>query len=227
MQTIKDGILLSNHHFIAFNKHPGMAVQSLQHKEESLEVKLRQYCKVPLYLIHRIDQPCSGIVLFAQKKESAAALSVQLKDHAMDRVYLALVTVKPEVEASNLSHYLFAHKKSNKSYIVDEHHKEGKLATLSYEWHGETEDKLHLIKVTLKTGRHHQIRAQLGAIGCPISGDIKYGAKNQYPDRSIGLHAWKMSFMHPTDHKKIDLKATLPSTEIWVKAAKLLDTLSP
>ncbi|MEP7322139.1 MAG: RluA family pseudouridine synthase [Saprospiraceae bacterium] len=216
--SIKDGILLSNHHFIAFNKPAGMAVQSFQNKEESLEVKLQQYCKVPLHLIHRIDQPCSGIVLFAKKKNTASSLHEQMNTHSIQRLYLALVLNKPEKETGILQHYIFAHKKSNKSFIVDENHKEGKEAKLEYHWLGPCGNDLHLLQIKLDTGRHHQIRAQLGAIHCPISGDVKYGAKQAYEDRSIGLHAWKMDFDHPIDKKLIQLVASLPDSKDWVDA---------
>lgn len=216
--SIKDGILLSNHHFIAFNKPAGMAVQSFQNKEESLEVKLQQYCKVPLHLIHRIDQPCSGIVLFAKKKLTASSLHDQMNTHSIQRLYLALVLNKPERETGILQHYIFAHKKSNKSFIVDENHKEGKEAQLEYQWLGPCGNDLHLLQIKLDTGRHHQIRAQLGAIHCPISGDVKYGAKQAHKDRSIGLHAWKMDFDHPFDKKLIQLVASLPDSNYWVNA---------
>ncbi|MEO5582535.1 MAG: RluA family pseudouridine synthase [Saprospiraceae bacterium] len=221
--SIKDGILLSNHHFIAFNKPAGMAVQSFQNKEESLEVKLQQYCKVPLHLIHRIDQPCSGIVLFAKKKITAASLHEQMNTHSIHRLYLAIVLNKPERETGILQHYIFAHKKSNKSFIVDEHHKEGKEAQLEYHWLGPCGNDLHLLQINLDTGRHHQIRAQLGAIHCPISGDVKYGAKQAHEDRSIGLHAWKMDFDHPIDKKLIQLVAALPDSNYWVDSKNILD----
>lgn len=220
--TIRDGILLSNHHFIAYNKPAGMAVQSMEHKEESLEARLQQYCKIHIHLIHRIDQPCSGVVLFAKKKTTATALYAQMNAHTIDRHYLAIVTNKPEKESDSLKHHLFAHKKSNKSFIVDENHKEGKPASLEYRWMGELSHGLHLLQVKLDTGRHHQIRAQLGAIGCPISGDVKYGAKQNHEDRSIGLHAWKMDFKHPIDKKMINLIAPLPGNEMWISAGELL-----
>jgi 23S rRNA pseudouridine1911/1915/1917 synthase len=220
---IKDGILLSNHHFIAFNKPAGMAVQSFQNKEESLEIKLQQYCKIPLHLIHRIDQPCSGIVLFAKKKITATALHEQMNTHSIHRLYLAIVLNKPERTSGTLQHYIFAHKKSNKSYIVDENHKEGKEAQLEYHWLGACSNELHLLQIKLDTGRHHQIRAQLSAIHCPISGDVKYGAKHAHDDRSIGLHAWKMDFNHPGDRKLIQLTAPTPESAEWVEARRLIE----
>jgi 23S rRNA pseudouridine1911/1915/1917 synthase len=199
-----------------------MAVQSAKNKEESLEIKLQQYCKVPLHLIHRIDQPCSGIVLFAKKKTTAASLHGQMNTHTIERTYLAIVLNKPEQESGTLHHYLFAHKKSNKSYLVDEHHKEGKPATLEYVWLGTCGAGLHLLQIKLETGRHHQIRAQLGAINCPISGDVKYGAKQHHEDRSIGLHAWKMDFNHPIDRSLIKLIAPTPVNNLWSNAHGLI-----
>jgi len=223
IHTIRDGILQSNHHFIAYNKPAGMAVQSMSNKEESLEARLQQYCKIHIHLIHRIDQPCSGIVLFAKKKTTATGLYAQMNARTVGRHYLAIVTNKPDKETDTLQHHLFAHKKSNKSYIVDETHKEGKPAILEYHWLGELSQGLHLLQVNLQTGRHHQIRAQLGAIGCPITGDIKYGAKQQHEDRSIGLHAWKMDFKHPVDKKLIKLEAPLPANELWIRAGEFLN----
>ena len=145
-----------------------------------------------------------------------------MNTHTIERQYLALVINKPTLPQGTLHHYLFAHKKSNKSYIVDEHHKEGKAASLEYEWLGECGNDLHLLQIKLDTGRHHQIRAQLGAIHCSISGDIKYGAKQNHDDRSIGLHAWKMDFNHPIDKKLIKLIAPPPENELWMKANVLL-----
>lgn len=214
LPTIKDGIILSNHHVIAFNKPAGMAIQSMKDKENTLEVKLTHYCKTSLFPIHRIDQPCSGLILFAKKKTTAAVLNEQLKNQEISRTYLAIVIAKPEPPSGSLHHYLFAHKKSNKSFVVDEGHKEGKSAELEFEWLGESEGH-HLLRVQLHTGRHHQIRAQLAAIGCPIKGDVKYGAKKFNPDHNIHLHAWQMEFNQPPDMARIKLEAKLPEEPGW------------
>jgi len=214
LTTIKDGIILSNHHLIVYNKPAGMAIQSMQDKENTLEVKLTHYCKTALYPIHRIDQPCSGLVLFAKKKSTAALLNEQLQNLEISRVYLAIVMVKPDPAAGQLHHYLFAHKKSNKSYVVDAGHKEGKKAELEFEWLGEA-DGHHLLKIQLFTGRHHQIRSQLAAIGSPIKGDVKYGAKIYNQDHNIHLHAWQLEFNQPPDMKRIKLEAGLPDDPTW------------
>lgn len=211
---IKEGIIQSNHHFIVYNKPAGMAVQSIRNKEESLESKLAHFCKTQLFLIHRIDQPCSGLVLFAKKKNGAAVLNEQLKNQEVERIYLAVVQEKPEPDAGTLHHFLFAHKKSNKSFVVDEGHKEGKPAELSYQWMGTTGDN-HLLVVRLKSGRHHQIRAQLAAIGSPIKGDVKYGAKKYNEDGGIHLHAWRLKFIHPANGSRVSLEAPLPDETIW------------
>jgi len=214
LTTIKDGIILSNHHLIVYNKPAGMAIQSMQDKENTLEVKLTHYCKTALYPIHRIDQPCSGLVLFAKKKSTAALLNEQLQNLEISRVYLAIVMVKPDPAAGQLHHYLFAHKKSNKSYVVDAGHKEGKKAELEFEWLGEA-DGHHLLKIQLFTGRHHQIRSQLSSIGSPIKGDVKYGAKIYNQDHNIHLHAWQLEFNQPPDMKRIKLEAGLPDDPTW------------
>lgn len=214
LNSIRDGIILSNHHVIVYNKPSGMAIQSMKDKENSLEVKLTHYCKTDLFPIHRIDQPCSGLVLFAKKKSTAAFLNEQLKTREIRRTYLAVVIAKPESDSGSLHHYLFAHKKSNKSYVVDAGHKEGKPAELDFKWLGESEGQ-HLLRIELHTGRHHQIRAQLAAIGCPIRGDVKYGAKKFNPDHNIHLHAWQLDFNQPPDGSRISLVAPLPEDATW------------
>lgn len=224
MSQVSDLILINNHHFVAYNKPGGMAVQSMQNKEQSLEVILYHYTKSQLFLIHRIDQPCSGIVLFAKKKATAAYFSEALQHQKIARTYLAIVTGKPEKAAATLEHFLFAHKKSNKSFIVDSNHKEGKLSILDYKILGTIPGDFYLLEIALHTGRHHQIRAQLGAIGCPILGDIKYGSKNKRQDNSIALHAWKLKFDHPVDHKTISLLADLPSNDVWQDAKSFINT---
>ncbi|HNR09054.1 MAG TPA: RluA family pseudouridine synthase [Saprospiraceae bacterium] len=211
---LKDGIIQSNHHFIVYNKPAGMAVQSVHHKEESLESKLAHYCKTKLFLIHRIDQPCSGLVLFTKKKTGAGLINEQLKNQEVERIYLAVVQTKPEPEAGTLHHFLFAHKKSNKSFVVDEGHKEGKAAQLHYQWLG-TSGGNHLLMIRLKSGRHHQIRAQLAAIGSPIKGDVKYGAKKYNEDGRIHLHAWKLKFSHPANGSPVSFEAPIPEEATW------------
>jgi len=223
MNTVSDHILINNHHYIAYNKPGGMAVQSMQNKEQSLEVMLYHYCKTRLFLIHRIDQPCSGIVLFAKKKSTAQYFSEALQDQSIQRTYLAITNEKPQESEGSLYHYLFAHKKSNKSYIVDENHKEGKASSLDFKYLSNTQAGNHLMEINLKTGRHHQIRAQLAAINCPILGDIKYGSKHKREDQSIALHAWKVKFKHPVDNKTIEIVAPLPDNENWAAVKQLLE----
>ncbi|MBP6795442.1 MAG: RluA family pseudouridine synthase [Saprospiraceae bacterium] len=224
MSTISDHILINNHHYIAFNKPGGMAVQSVQNKEQSLEVLLHHYCKTHLFLIHRIDQPCSGLVLFAKKKSTAQYFSEALQDQSIQRTYLAVTSEKPLEPEGTLFHYLFAHKKSNKSYVVDENHKEGKASSLDFKYLSTTESGNHLIEINLKTGRHHQIRAQLGAIHCPILGDLKYGSKQKRDDQSIALHAWKIKFRHPVDNKIMEITAPLPENEHWAAIKQIIAT---
>lgn len=223
MNAVSDRILINNHHYIAYNKPGGMAVQSMQNKEQSLEVLLYHYCKTRLFLIHRIDQPCSGIVLFAKKKSTAQYFSEALQDQSIQRTYLAITSEKPQESEGSLFHYLFAHKKSNKSYIVDENHKEGKASSLDFKYLSGTSAGNHLLEINLRTGRHHQIRAQLAAIHCPILGDLKYGSKHKREDQSIALHAWKVKFRHPVDNKTIEIVAPLPENESWAAAKELIE----
>lgn len=224
MSNLSDHILINNHHYIAFNKPGGMAVQSMQNKDQSLEVLLYHYCKTQLFLVHRIDQPCSGIVLFAKKKTTAQYFSEALQGQRIERTYLAITSEKPQKTEGSLFHYLFAHKKSNKSYVVDEHHKEGKAASLSFKFLSTTAAGNHVLEIDLKTGRHHQIRAQLGAINCPIIGDLKYGSKQKREDQSIALHAWKVKFVHPVDNKIIEIVAPLPANDHWQAVREIIET---
>jgi 23S rRNA pseudouridine1911/1915/1917 synthase len=215
MQSISDQVLVNNHHFIAYNKPAGVAVQAVQNKEESLEIKLHHYCKTPLFLIHRIDQPCSGIVLFAKKKSTAQYLSQLMQNKEITRTYLCITQQPPAIQEGQLTHYLFAHKKSNKSFVVDPQHKEAKQAILTYKLMAGDETSGFLWEIQLATGRHHQIRAQLGAIGCPILGDTKYGSKIKSPHHLIALHAWKMNFIHPVDRKTVHLEASIPKESFF------------
>ncbi|MEP7267215.1 MAG: RluA family pseudouridine synthase [Saprospiraceae bacterium] len=225
MNNFPDHILVNNHHYVAFNKPGGMAVQSVHQKEQSLEVLLFHYCKANLFLIHRIDQPCSGVVLFAKKKTSAAYFSELIKSQNIERRYLALVSNKPLKDMDTLSHFLFAHKKSNKSFEVDETHKEGKKAILEYVFCGTLPNGNHLLEIKLETGRHHQIRAQLAAIGSPIIGDIKYGSKESRSDNSIALHAYSLDFIHPVDQTNVKIIAPVPDIEIWKNAQSISEGL--
>lgn len=198
--------------FIAFNKPPGWAIQSkIKPDFQQLAV---HYAKRHLFVLHRIDQPASGLVLFGRNPKAAAHFSQQLKKGTVMREYLAVVQNKPVPMAGTLEHLLLKDERRNKSFITKHESGKAKKAVMKYQWLAGS-DNYHLLKVTLHSGRHHQIRAQLGSIGSPIKGDVKYGARRANRDRSIHLHAWKMRYTHPVTQENISVLAKPPSEVLW------------
>jgi len=210
---ISEKILYKNNQLIAFNKPPGIGVQEDKTEDKALINIAEIYTKSNLFIIHRLDRPASGVVLFAKSKSALAKLNLQFQNRTVQKTYLAVVKNKPEQEQGELTHYLYK-QSNNKSVIVDENQKGAKKAVLKYELIDSIEN-YHLLKINLITGRHHQVRAQLSAIDCPIRGDVKYGFKRGNRDRSIHLHAWKLSFQHPVTKQKEELTADLPDDSIW------------
>jgi 23S rRNA pseudouridine1911/1915/1917 synthase len=220
--NLSDWILYEDDAFIAINKPALLPTQPDLTGDVSLLDFLDVHLEQKNYVLHRIDRPTSGIVLFAKNEIAAAHLNQQFQNREIQKLYLAVVEKKPLPIPSesvdnanvNLVHFLIENKEKNKSYIVESTRKDAKRAELNFILRG-VSDRYHLLEIALKTGRHHQIRAQLSAIGCPIKGDVKYGARRANSDRSIHLHAWKLAFFHPFLNKKIDLIAELPNDVLW------------
>lgn len=212
--SVKDWILYEDDAFIAVSKPALLPTQPDLTGDVSLLDLVNQYVAKTCYLLHRIDRPTSGIVLFAKNETAAAQLNQQFQNRETQKLYLAVVENTPLSKNGDLVHFLTENKEKNKSYIAEATKKEAKRAELHYVQRGSS-DRYHLLEIELKTGRHHQIRTQLAAIGCPIKGDVKYGARRANRDRSIHLHAWKLSFRHPVLNKKIDLTAELPDEVLW------------
>ncbi|MBI5914003.1 MAG: RNA pseudouridine synthase [Bacteroidetes bacterium] len=217
--AIGDWVLLKNNQFIAFNKPPGLAVQADKTGDKSLLQLAEIYCKSKLYLVHRLDRPATGVVVFAKTKTAIGSLHDQFRERTVQKTYLAVVKDLPPETEGTLRHFLQKNEKTNRSGIADK----GDLSELKYRLLGSS-DNYHLLEVDLITGRHHQIRAQLAAIGCPIKGDVKYGSRRSNRDRSIHLHAWKISFRHPVSGERTELTAALPDDPVWA-AFKSLDAL--
>ncbi len=211
---ISDWLIYKNSQLIAFNKPPMIPVQPDKTTKKSLLTLAEIYTKSTIYLIHRIDRPASGVVLFAKTKKAIVKLNKQFQNRDIKKTYLAIVKNAPKEKEGELIHYLRKNSKINKSYTSDEPIKGYKKAILQYKTIGKSKN-YHLLKIELETGRHHQIRAQLAAIGSPIKGDVKYGARRGNKDRSIHLHAWKLFFLHPITSKKVELLAELPNDVIW------------
>ena len=226
--NISDWIVYEDDAFIAVNKPAMLPTQPDLTGDVSLWDLTNNYWGSKTFLLHRIDRPTSGIVLFAKNEKAAAAVNQQFQNRETQKLYLTIVENAPLPSLSEqvstkavLTHFLIENKEKNKSYITESGNKQAKRAELHYILRGSS-DRYHLLEIDLKTGRHHQIRAQLGAIGCPVKGDVKYGARRANKDRSIHLHAWQFSFLHPFLNKKIDLTAALPNDILWQFFDKIL-----
>lgn len=216
---ISDLILEKNNQYIAFNKPGNMPVQEDKTEDKSLANIASAYAKKTVFVVHRIDRPASGVVVFAKTKGAVQHMNEQLRNRSVKKIYLAIVKNKPEKEADNLVHFLLKNQKSNKTSIVTEDKKGAKRAELKYKVINKS-DNYFLLEIELITGRHHQIRAQLAAIGCPIKGDVKYGARRSNKNRSIHLHAWKMAFAHPVTEENVEIIAPVPSDDpVWAAMA--------
>ncbi|MEL7119620.1 MAG: RNA pseudouridine synthase [Bacteroidota bacterium] len=219
--NIGELILYKNNQLIAFNKPAGIGVQSDATNDKSLMELAEIYTKSKVYVIHRLDRPASGVVLMAKNGKALAHLNEQFRNRSIEKRYLALVKNKPEKEQGQLVHHLLKNAKLNKSFVVGPDRKNSKEAILEYNTIGNS-DFYTLLDVKLITGRHHQIRVQLAKIGSPIKGDVKYGFNRSNQDKSIHLHAWKLSFKHPTSHEKVTLTAPPPEDNLWLSFSDVI-----
>jgi 23S rRNA pseudouridine1911/1915/1917 synthase len=205
-------ILFQTHQFVIANKPAGVPIQPDQTGDKALVDLLSIYCKSDLYVVHRLDRPVSGVVILAKNKKSAANLSKQFQGKNVEKKYLAVVKELPAEKEGTLTHYL---KKVGKQEKTFNEPTEGALESqLSYKVLTAS-DNYHLLEITPATGRFHQIRAQLAAIGSPIKGDVKYGFRRGNVDRSIHLHAWKLTFNHPVSNQVLKFEAPIPEDNLW------------
>ncbi len=207
-------IIYKNNQLIAFNKPATLTVQSDKTGDKALIDLAEIYTKSRLSLIHRLDRPASGIVLFSKTKKATQTLNAQFQDRKIQKKYLAVVKNKPAEVSGSIVHYLRKNQKDNRTTAFEKEVAHSKKAELNYKLIGSIEN-YHLLEIDLITGRHHQIRSQLSAIGCPIKGDVKYGFKRGNKDRSINLHAWKLAFNHPVTKERVELIADLPDDSVW------------
>jgi len=219
---ISKSVLFEDNHIIVINKQPGQIVQGDKTGDKPLSELVKLYIakkynkpgEVFLGVAHRLDRPVSGAVIFARTSKALTRLNLMLKNHEIRKTYWAVTVHKPPKEADTLIHELVRNAKQNKSYAVKEATPDSQRAELQYEFIAHTE-RYFLLEIELKTGRHHQIRSQLAAIGCPIKGDLKYGAPRSNPDGSIHLHARKVEFIHPVSKQPLVIIAPQPSDAIW------------
>ena len=167
-----------------------------------------------LGVVHRLDRPTSGAIVFARTSKALSRLNKMFREDKVEKTYWAIVEKKPLKEKAQLVHYLVKNERNNKSTAYDREKAHTKKGILQYELIGYSE-KYYLLEVILRTGRHHQIRCQLSKIGSPIKGDLKYGAKRSNHDGSISLHARTISFIHPVSKKLIDVTAPVPNDHLW------------
>ena len=215
-------VLYEDNHVIIVSKSPGEIVQGDKTGDTPLSETVKAYIKekyakpgdVFLGVVHRLDRPVSGVVVFARTSKALARLNEMFRVGSVQKTYWAIVQNEPKEPEATLTHYLLRNEKQNKSYAYDHERPQAKRAVLDYRVIGHS-DRYHLLEVHLHTGRHHQIRCQLAAIGCPIRGDLKYGAPRSNPDGSISLHARSVSFEHPVSHKQISVEAPPPDHPLW------------
>ena len=215
-------ILYQDNHLIAINKRPGDIVQGDKTGDAPLSEIVKDYIKhtygkpgnVYLGVAHRLDRPTSGIVVFAKTSKALPRLNKIFAEKEAKKTYWAIVKNLPEKENGTLIHWLKRNPKQNKSYAHISEVPDSKKAILEYKVLKKL-DRYYLLEIDLKTGRHHQIRAQLAAIGCPIKGDLKYGSDRSNPDGSIHLHARRLSFIHPVKKELIELIAPVPEETVW------------
>lgn len=215
-------VIYEDNHLLIVSKRPGEIVQGDKTGDvpmvESLKLYLKEKYNKPgnvfLGLVHRLDRPVGGLVIFAKTSKALSRMTQMFAKGEVQKSYLAIVTDRPQEAQARLTHYLVRNEKQNKSYAYHQERANSKRAELSYRLISSGEH-YHLVEVDLHTGRHHQIRCQLSAIGCPIKGDLKYGAKRSNPDGSISLLSYRLRFRHPVSGVDLDIKAPLPKERIW------------
>lgn len=215
-------ILYEDNHLIVVNKRPGDIVQGDRTGDKPLSEVVKEYIKekyekpgaVYLGVVHRLDRPTSGVVIFARTSKALSRLNRTLAQKLARKIYWAVVRTKPPKNQESLVHWMKKNSKQNKSYAHDSEIEQSKVAELHYRVLKNL-DNYYLLEIELKTGRHHQIRAQLANIGCPIKGDLKYGAARSNSDGSIHLHARSIEFEHPVKKATIKLVAPPPNDVIW------------
>ena len=221
MELIKR-ILFEDNHIIIIHKKPGELVQSDKTGDVSLPDLIKNYLKIKkkkegsayLGVVHRLDRPTSGVLVFAKTSKSLARLNDQFKLRLTKKIYWALVDKKFPKDCNNLSNWMTRNRKKNKSKAHLNKVPDSKFAKLNLKIIKEFE-KYCLLEIELLSGRHHQIRAQLSSFGFPIQGDVKYGAPRANDDRSISLHSKSLSFSHPTSKEKMSFNTLPKRTGIW------------
>lgn len=215
-------VVYEDNHLIAINKRAGDIVQGDKTGDTPLSEVVKEYLKIKhnkpgnvyLGVAHRLDRPTTGIVVFAKTSKALPRLNKLFAEKDAQKTYWAIVKNHPEKERDTLVHWLKRNTKQNKSYAHKNEVPDSKKAILEYSVLKKL-DRYSLLEIDLQTGRHHQIRSQLAALGSPIKGDLKYGSDRSNKDGSIHLHALKLSFVHPVKKERIELVAPVPDDALW------------
>ena len=215
-------VVYEDNHLLVVNKAPGEIVQGDKTGDtplvETLKLWLKEkYAKpgnVFCGVVHRLDRPVGGLVIFAKTSKALSRLNEMFRNGEVNKTYWAITRNLPPKEEDTLTHYITTTERNNKSYASLTEKKGSQKAVLKYR-HIASTDRYHLLEVNLLTDRKHQIRVQLSAIGCPIKGDLKYGDKRSNPDGSISLMSHRIEFTHPVSGNKIDVTAPVPDDNLW------------
>ncbi len=220
-------IVYEDNHLMVINKKAGQLVQGDKTGDESLLDSIKKFIKIRdskpgnvyLGLVHRIDRPTSGLVMYAKTSKALSRLTQMVKNREIQKTYWAIVPKETIPQSQKLTHFLRKNEKNNKAIVFPKATEGAKEAVLSYEII-QTLENYQLLEVNLETGRHHQIRAQLSKIGVPVKGDLKYGAPRSNPDGSISLHARKLNFIHPVTKDPVEITAPVPQHDALWKACE-------
>jgi len=220
--NIDPEILYEDNHLIIVNKRAGDIVQGDKTGDEPLSERIARFIAARdmkpgeafIGVPHRLDRPVSGITVFAKTSKALERMNELFRSGDIEKRYWAVVADKPEPPIGELKHYIVRNEEKNRSYAYDIQKVGSKEARLKYQLLS-SGDRYHLVEVLLLTGRHHQIRCQLAKIGCPIKGDLKYGAPRSNPDGGISLHARSIRFIHPVKKSEIFIVAPAPEDNLW------------
>lgn len=223
-------VLYEDNHIIIVSKSAGEIVQGDKTGDSPLSDTVAAYLKekyskpgnVFVGVTHRLDRPVSGVVVFAKTGKALSRMNAMFREGKVDKRYLAIVKKKPSLNEAELTGWIVRNERQNRSYVYDHEVPGSKKAVLKYNVVAASE-RYWLLEVELETGRHHQIRCQLSDMGCPIKGDLKYGAERSNPDGSISLHAYSVTFEHPVSHNTISVKAPLPKDPLWQSFCKMIE----
>ena len=221
-------VVFEDNHLLVVNKPAGILVQGdstgdkplVEYAKDYVKEKYKKPGKVFLGVVHRLDRPVSGLVVFARTSKALERMNKMFRDKKVQKVYWAITKQKTRPEKGKMINWLKKDPKKNIATAFDSEEEGTKKAELSYRYMG-TLNRHHLIEVTPKTGRPHQIRVQLAHMGCPIRGDVKYGFKQPNTDSSIHLHARKLFFIHPVKKEPLTIIAGVPENEFWEQFLKL------